>query len=58
MIVLEIFKVLYRSYDLIWSCVFLGIVFIIGFVLLVLTEEKLERQGAENEIDSNISMQK
>ena len=34
-----------------WSCVFLGIVLIVSLILLIFTEEKLERQDAENDPD-------
>ena len=50
-VVLEIFKVLVKQIGLVWSCVFLGIVLIVSLILLVFTEEKLERQGAENDPD-------
>ena len=50
-VVLEIFKVLFKQFGLVWSCVFLGIVLIVSLILLIFTEEKLERQDAENNPD-------
>ena len=50
-VVLEIFKVLFKQFGVIWSCVFLGIVLIVSLILLIFTEEKLERQDAENDPD-------
>ena len=47
-IVLEIFKLLFKHFGLLWSCVFLGFVLLIGLLLLIFTEEKLQRQDAEN----------
>ena len=50
-IVLEIFKLLFGHVGLIWSCVFLGLVLVIGLILLFFTEEKLIRQDAEKDPD-------
>ena len=50
-IVLEIFKLLFKHFGLLWSGIFLGVVLLISLVLLILTEEKLERQDAENNLD-------
>ena len=50
-IVLEIFKLLFKRFDLLWGGLFLGFILLIGLVLLILTEEKLERQEAENDPD-------
>ena len=50
-IVLEIFKLLFKHFGLVWSCVFLGVGLVIGLILLIFTEEKLERQDAEKDQD-------
>lgn len=50
-IVLEIFKLLFKRFGLLWGGLFLGFILLIGLVLLILTEEKLERQEAENDPD-------
>lgn len=50
-IVLELFKLLFKHFGLVWSCVFLGVGLVIGLTLLILTEEKLERQDAEKDPD-------
>ena len=42
---------LFKQFGLVWSCVFLGIVLIVSLILLIFTEEKLERQDAENDPD-------
>ena len=50
-IVLEIFKLLFKHFGIVWSCVFLGFGLVIGLILLIFTEEKLERQDAEKDPD-------
>ena len=50
-VVLEIFKVLFKQFGIVWSYIFLGVVLIISLILLIFTEEKLERQDAENDPD-------
>ena len=50
-IILEIFELLFKHFGLLWSGIFLGVVLFISLVLLILTEEELERQDAENNLD-------